>query len=146
MEREGRWDDLKARREAASELGAGGDQREVYAGPSRRTPISRAEALADKKIIDGLCADCVGRESTEVRDVRWVFDNIGVPWADIDVDGIPSRGAVSMLKTAKENPQWFYRDMWKPLLKAADEGDGAYKDDGRKVLELIDSAMATGKP
>ncbi len=105
---------------------------------------SEAKGESETQIIDRLCAACVGRESTEPRSIRWVFEHIGVSWADIDVDGIPSRGAVMMLKTAMGDHKWFLREMWKPLIKTADEGGGAFKDDGREVLELIDTALAEG--
>ena len=41
--------------------------------------------------------------------VRWVAENIGTEWSDIDATSIPDPGAVGLLEFAKSNPDDFRR-------------------------------------
>ena len=75
----------------------------------------------------------------ELEEIRWVKDHLIVPWKDIRPDKVPSLGAISILKIAKENDIEWFRAVARTLY-ASDKDDPArvdWLDDGRPHIRTI---------
>lgn len=83
------------------------------------------------------------KTASELDVVRWVFNNYKVPLEKIDVDGIPSIGAIGYLEHINLSPtnySNFMANAWVKLLpnKQTLEYEQSLKDDGRQELNMVD--------
>jgi hypothetical protein len=75
------------------------------------------------------------KRADEMEEVRWALDNLLVDWESIPILTCPSRGAVSILHSAKADSMAFFRGPYKVLLgKQAGPSD----DESRRMdTEII---------
>ena len=71
-------------------------------------------------------------------DVEWVYQNLAVEWDEIEVDTVPSPGAVALLGEAKANRPWFFQTYHAKTLptKAKIESDGWLEADDGQIEEM----------
>lgn len=86
------------------------------------------------------------RTASELDVVRWVFNHYKVPLDQINVDYIPSVGALGYLEyvnSSLPNYGTFIANAWTKLLptKQTLEYEQSLKDDGRKNLDLLDEFL-----
>lgn len=79
---------------------------------------------------------------------EWVFENAFSDAADIDVDSVPSRGAVGLLEWVQKgaaNYSQFIATIWSKLLptKGQLDAEARFADDGRVQLAMLDEFEAS---
>lgn len=81
-----------------------------------------------------------GSGSDYVRDIAWVYDNLGVNIKSIPLRGCPGPGAWRLLLWAKDENVGKFYDLWKaivaPSKKQLDEA-AQFKDTGDDIVGLI---------
>lgn len=115
------------------EDGSKSESEQLVAGvKAREIPVSSKAAL----LAAGGRLDSVGGVQD---DVEWVYQHLDVPWSGIDVEGVPSRGAVGLLATAKTDPAWFYQTYHAKLLptKSQVEAEGWFRADEGRIEEMV---------
>ena len=80
------------------------------------------------------------RKSSARAEAEWVHGHMLADADEVDIDTIPSRGAIALLKEAKRLPGVFYERIWSKLLpsRAQIENQERLEDDGRNVIGLIE--------
>ena len=73
-------------------------------------------------------------------EAEWVHGHMLADADEIDVESIPSRGAIALLKEARRLTGVFYERIWSKLLpsRAQIEKSERLEDDGRDVIETIE--------
>lgn len=82
-----------------------------------------------------------GRNADVLEVIQWVFDAAGLPLEKIDINTVPSSGALNLLKSCREGGfQEFLRNGWYKLVpdKRQLEYQSRFKDDGRQNFDLLD--------
>jgi len=85
--------------------------------------------------------------ATIQEDVQWVYRNVETPWKDLDERGIPSRGAMGLLRAAKRNPEWFYMTYHSKFMPSRTqvERDEFLKTDCDRIEELVDGVLTAAE-
>ncbi len=82
------------------------------------------------------------KESNYADDVRWVYNNAETPVEGIPPSEVPSRGALTLLKTIQNQPAMyaaFMKDHWSRLIpsKGAIEAEARFRSGNAKLLEMF---------
>jgi hypothetical protein len=108
-------------------------------------PEQGASATSAEEHYERLKAAAGNKTATDRKEIKWAKDNLIGALSDIDIENVPSKGAVSWLKIAREAPGKFPDYAIKLLGKAPDEEAGKkFEDDGRKRLEGMERLKAEG--
>lgn len=96
---------------------------------------------------DALTAAAPKKPAGAALVAQWVFDNMEVSASEITCEGIPSAGAVGLLRWCREdvkNRGEFYKTIWSKTLPSKTEIDATsrFNDDGREVLGVLDRVEA----
>lgn len=83
-----------------------------------------------------------GKESNYADDVRWVYNNAETPVEALSPLEVPSRGALTLLKTIQSQPTMyaaFMKDHWSRLIpsKGAIEAEARFRSGNQKLLEMF---------
>ena len=80
-----------------------------------------------------------GKDATGTEVLEWVLNNHGRPLDGIDEYGVPSVGAVALLKWARTEDGYkeFMRRCLARVLKVSG-GETSFEDDGREFVDLFD--------
>lgn len=88
------------------------------------------------------------KKSSTIERLEWIYENAATPWSLIRVEGVPSRGALKMLRWVKANDtnyEKFVTGLWSKTIPAKSQLDqeGRFADDGRKSLKLMEEFEAS---
>ena len=76
-----------------------------------------------------------------LRDVEWVYACLAVPWSEINVNTVPSTGALGLLKASKDNSRWFFDKYHLKFMPIRIDSDGESEppedEDDLDAAELI---------
>lgn len=110
----------------------------------RATAAAEADPVAVKSKEDAawrrLSLAARGRKASKIAVQEWTADHLDSPVSDIRGDSVPSPGAISFLKWARENPEKFYKEYYGKISAAAAKNqptDGRLNEDGRSIPEIL---------
>lgn len=94
----------------------------------------------DKSFYEQLAQQVVGKQATEIAEIRWAKDKRFVEIAGIKAADVPSPGALLFLEIAKADPRGFLEKFAVKLLptRAQLDSDETFRDDGREIVATID--------
>jgi hypothetical protein len=96
------------------------------------------------------------RKASTVENLEWVYENAATSFDGLDPAGVPSRGALRLLKLVQSSDRQygeFLLGLWSKIIpaKSSLDSERRFTDDGRKRLVLMeefeaDFAAAVGGP
>jgi hypothetical protein len=101
-------------------------------------------AGTDGELVAALALAARGRTPVSVTErVSWVMQNLALPWAEVEVEGVPDCGAVSLLDWAKRDPGEFFKLYDSRLLPSRSQLDDVERmeDDGRELAGLMGALL-----
>ncbi len=102
---------------------------------------TKEEARVPRRVFEG-------KECTANQAVEWVAENLEV--RGIKPQDAPSAAAWAMLMWARTSPitkSEYWKHYYGKIIsgQATDEAEGPFKDDGREILDTIDTLRAAGR-
>lgn len=125
--------DAVCRREGVTPL-----QIESWAAPDLEAFVSPAgERKSARTTILTAARRRTDRGSVQ-EDTEWVYQNLVIPWGEIDPGTVPSPGAVALLGQAKKDQRWFLEKYHAKLLpsKSKVESEGWFEADDNRIGEM----------
>ncbi len=116
------------------------------------TPVRGAVSTDPYRVL--LASVPPDRKSRETDDIRWVYQHLDDEWVAITPDDVPSRGALVMLKVAKDDRHFFLREMFGRLVPNRSQVDSSTENElnaeksDEELLALLRSVTikASGSP
>lgn len=114
--------------------------------PTKAT-VDRFPTLMDskEKFVAAVMELDLSDKKTAIRsDVEFVYQNVMKQWYDMDLNDVPSMGAVGLLCSARLDPQWFYATYHAKFLPSRSQLESGEEEDiGRgRQDEMIDNVMS----
>lgn len=115
----------------------------------RRHSTKQPEAIA-KVVQAGIDAQAKSPFSfSPENEIHWVHQNLMVPWDKINLESVPSGGAVALLEEAKGDFRWFYEKFYSKLIVSRTKDEGIDGEEGgtdeSEVPGMIEELLTTAQ-